>query len=522
MKNSFQIKAADVFVTCGDFTASVCRLRNTSAVSIDYKVGEVTTALAAGAASGAINVSNSTREVSVRRSDLNSSAVSVLIEWGLTADEAYELASSEVDPVAAADITDAGTAGIAVLQAGTPAQGRTALGAAKVEQLRSGRSMFSGVPVMSNVGWNTSAGPNTANSVRGNYLMGMRAELAAADIRFVFSNRQGPNESFTGGTIAGNRIAVSAGFKKKTGNYVIPLTFGGLKQVQIDPGGFVISDPIGMPISAGEIFQIRTHVQVASAGMVWPLTRQYASDGFNEAAEEGDDTLVDKSYSGTISGTKNYLFGPIATLSTAINSRGIVGLIGDSILQGVNDYFKRDGTNTVATRWGWARRIFGGYNPIHDMSILGDVITYLADPYGSARSAIMAKCDYVIIGEGTNDIASGMTLAQYQPNALAIATWFSAMGIKVYFGTIPPRTTSTDSWATLANQTVAASEAQRLAINEWLRTVPAPITGTLDVAAAVETSGKWNVGTTADGIHPNTGGYNAIATALESVRSQFA
>ena len=31
-------------------------------------------------------------------------------------------------PVAAADITDAGAAGIAVLQAGTPAHGRTALG----------------------------------------------------------------------------------------------------------------------------------------------------------------------------------------------------------------------------------------------------------------------------------------------------------------------------------------------------------------------------------------------------------
>lgn len=31
MNNSFQVKAADVFVTCGDFTASVCRLRNTSA-----------------------------------------------------------------------------------------------------------------------------------------------------------------------------------------------------------------------------------------------------------------------------------------------------------------------------------------------------------------------------------------------------------------------------------------------------------------------------------------------------------
>lgn len=155
------------------------------------------------------------------------------------------------------------------------------------------------------------------------------------------------------------------------------------------------------------------------------------------------------------------------------------------------------------------------------MAVLGDVITYLPDPYGSARSAIMAKCDYVIVGEGTNDIASGMTLAQYQPKALAIATWFSATGIKVYFGTIPPRTTSTDSWATLANQTVAASEAQRLAINEWLRTIPAPITGILDVAAAVETSGKWNVGTTADGIHPKAAGYDAIATALESVRSQF-
>lgn len=133
MNNAIQLKAADAFASAHGYSASVVRLRNTSDVSIDYSVsGGDAVELAAGA-SAVVDVAALTSEISVRRTDLSTTPVDVMLEFGLDPDEAYVFAvenapGSTSGPVAAADITDAGTAGIAVLQAETPEQGRTALG----------------------------------------------------------------------------------------------------------------------------------------------------------------------------------------------------------------------------------------------------------------------------------------------------------------------------------------------------------------------------------------------------------
>jgi len=131
MLNSTQLRVAKDYVTVHGYSAQVCRLHNTSSVSIDYSLnsGEAVTVAAGGYET--INVTSSTSEVRLKRTDGEDTAVDVIIEWGLTADEAYELASDEAyelasDPVSASDITDASATGISVLT-GTAAQGRTAL-----------------------------------------------------------------------------------------------------------------------------------------------------------------------------------------------------------------------------------------------------------------------------------------------------------------------------------------------------------------------------------------------------------
>jgi len=123
MLNSTQLRVAKDYVTVHGYSAQVCRLHNTSSVSIDYSLnsGEAVTVAAGGYET--INVRSSTSEVRLKRTDGTDTAVDVILEWGLTADEAYELAS---DPVSASDITDASATGISVLT-GTAAQGRTAL-----------------------------------------------------------------------------------------------------------------------------------------------------------------------------------------------------------------------------------------------------------------------------------------------------------------------------------------------------------------------------------------------------------
>ena len=93
MLNSIQAKAADSFVAFHGYSAAVCKLRNTSSVSIDYRVGGTVAALAAGA-SAVIDSTASTSEVEVRRADLSATPVSVMLDFGVTSDEAYELAAA--------------------------------------------------------------------------------------------------------------------------------------------------------------------------------------------------------------------------------------------------------------------------------------------------------------------------------------------------------------------------------------------------------------------------------------------
>lgn len=90
MNNAIQLKAADAFASAHGYSASVVRLRNTSDVSIDYSVsGGDAVKLAAGA-SAVVDVAALTSEIAVRRTDLSATPANVLLEFGLTADEAYE------------------------------------------------------------------------------------------------------------------------------------------------------------------------------------------------------------------------------------------------------------------------------------------------------------------------------------------------------------------------------------------------------------------------------------------------
>lgn len=107
MNNAIQLKAADAFASAHGYSASVVRLRNTSDVSIDYSVsGGDAVELAAGA-SAVVDVAALTSEISVRRTDLSTTPVNVMLEFGLDPDEAYVFA---VESVASADVSTHNTA----------------------------------------------------------------------------------------------------------------------------------------------------------------------------------------------------------------------------------------------------------------------------------------------------------------------------------------------------------------------------------------------------------------------------
>jgi hypothetical protein len=139
---------------------------------------------------------------------------------------------------------------------------------------------------------------------------------------------------------------------------------------------------------------------------------------------------------------------------------------------------------------------------------------------------------------GTNDLAVGATLAQMQAYLYNNLAKFSG-NPRINIFTLPPRPASTtDSWATTRNQTLASWEPVRVAYNNWLRTsaiadlqakginvvaisdiclgleynlnnTPMTLVNGYQISSGANSGGYWKPSTTADGIHPNNSGIDA-------------
>jgi lysophospholipase L1-like esterase len=317
------------------------------------------------------------------------------------------------------------------------------------------------------------------------------------------------------------------------------LTVGGQTRWTIKPGGQVSTDPLDVDIkaSAGS-FYVRTYVEVASGGK-FPLGR-FAYDGGdgvqNYTASPVDNTL---STSGAGMGTGVHGYSPVAVLGTfepGYNAP-IVALWGDSITLGTGD---------TDTTLGWAAR-----------ALLRDNIPYIKLARGAERAKnvgpdpkrrarrfpLTGGCTKAAIFYGTNDYnAGGDTAAVTEANLVAFWRASADRGMKALAATFTPRTTSTDAWATVGNQTPAAGGASRIAINDWIRdgapldaTTLAPVTvgapgiraghtshpllGWLEIADAVESarnSNVWKANLTYDGVHPTAAGHAAMAAAFNT------
>lgn len=86
----------------------------------------------------------------------------------------------------------------------------------------------------------------------------------------------------------------------------------------------------------------------------------------------------------------------------------------------------------------------------------------------SLRRGLAAYCSDVICQYGINDIrGGGSSLSTLQADVKAVYALFPDS--RIWQSTIEPGNTSTDNWATLANQAVASTSVVRAGFNDWLR-----------------------------------------------------
>lgn len=296
-------------------------------------------------------------------------------------------------------------------------------------------------------------------------------------------------------------------------------TFGGNDTATVNPGNHFASDRLRLPLNEGDIVAIRTYL--ASGTAYAPrATRSPSTGNIDQGGFTAGSDLTAPGSVAIPKSTGNY-YGPSALLGYPTNPKTTRTflLLGDSIAAPTGDggyYYTHD----YKVDGGFMMRAIRGRAGLINNAIPGDSVRAFLASGGFRRYENTSRATDAIIEYGTNDLgAGGATATQLEANLLDLATNIRSIGIaRAFLTTVIPRTTSTDGWATAANQTPTSSEAQRVAHNTWVRagcpidpstlapveagTVGAltvgqfghPITGFFDTADAVESSfnsGLW-------------------------------
>jgi lysophospholipase L1-like esterase len=358
-------------------------------------------------------------------------------------------------------------------------------------------------------------GPLSDASNEGTYLIQHPISADCKNIAFVYSNTGGSEND------GANTITIKASLKMAdTGT--LRLTFDGQPSITLQPGASVMTDPVACPVVKGSYVQSITFVSVVSGS--WPgnvsIWRNYTKEGFAAGLDKTDGSTSGYDFAAQLA------FGPNLVLGDTDLNRPVIGVHGDSISHGAGD----------ATNFGHFERAFSG---LHAFVLAGQggvqssgITTFYTAKH---RWTWMCGCTDIVNAYGRNDVGGGVSAATFASRCLTIWGLIDGLGARAWQATILPGTTSTDSWATLGNQTVLASEAVRVQVNDWVRGgakvdgsgvavfdgsgSPSPLlTGVLELADLYETarnSGKWkSPAYTADGIHPTTAAYTAAAPAV--------
>lgn len=278
------------------------------------------------------------------------------------------------------------------------------------------------------------------------------------------------------------------------------ITFGGSNDGAVISSFRLFSDSVVIPggIPEGAEFFVWTFARAASGF----IPRQDGSGvhiadpdngGAYTAALSG---LTDVCTSGTFTHTDDdHALGPCVILGTT--TKPSVLLLGDSRGYGADDTW--DGTphiGEVARSLGKAGIAYASFSaPSHAMS------KYTTDH--SREDDFWPYFTHQIIQLGTNDINAGASLATMQTRANAIKNYAGAPA-RTGIITVAPRSTSTDAWATVGNQTTAGNDAVRVTYNDWIRGAAAfwRKFEFSDVVESSRNSGLWKApGYTLDGVH---------------------
>lgn len=339
------------------------------------------------------------------------------------------------------------------------------------------------------------------------------ATEALSSIKFAFANF-----SLTGAREQGNGAAstITASVEYPAGTFT-QIKFAGSSSGSIPDADLIFSDFVTVSIPLGATFWVRSFIS-NTAGLSY---NTWQSTFFGEATTLSATSISDQTLGGTITNSGAFSFPPVAILGLTTNPS--VMIVGDSIALGLTAGDTEDSSNTATgfnAKVGIVARSMGNV-PFVNMARFGEQAAGWSGG-AAARAKLIQKSSHVFCEMGINDLHAGSSSATLITALQAIYA-LTGSWQKVYQNTLTPFSSSTDAFATLANQTTDVSNAARVAFNTSLRT--GGVTGqnfkgfveTADVLESSRNSGLWIVTPsppyTTDGIHPDVAGYAVVAAA---------
>jgi hypothetical protein len=320
----------------------------------------------------------------------------------------------------------------------------------------------------------------------------------------------------------GNAATVKASIEYPLG-VCTPFLFSGSATGSVPNSDVLVSDALSISAPVGATAWYREWRQSAGGIVLNGLvngTQAIPGNPMGDATKVGTSGVADQTTScDTITDSGGGLFHPPLALIDA-TTKPSVCILGDSVADGAGS-----GPNRVGDSGAIMRSIGPAFSYIN---IANDSSTAAVfNTNANTVKKVFAYCSHLVV-EWVNDINNGATLGQFETSLNTVYSTFSAYPknpstATIFQTTNTPHTTSTDSWATTANQTVTATESVRVAFNDALRAGSfGPNGGMFDLDSALETaldSGLWKAGTsfpqcgapgywTTEGVHP----YDCAAT----------
>lgn len=257
----------------------------------------------------------------------------------------------------------------------------------------------------------------------------------------------------------------------------------------------LISDEITLstPIPMGATFWIRNY-RVGS-GTNFP----YSVDGLNwlfsstgERCDVGSTARTDKTMGGTITNNafNNQIYRPTAIIGKT--SKPTIFIMGDSRSRISDGGGSRDvNFDTRGLVGELERAVYRKNYGFINCSVSGDSYFNIttANAY-TKRAALAQYCTHVLDNYGINDLGTSASISTSTLNSY-IGTMRTVIGNtkKYYKCTLTPRSTSTDTWVTVGNQTAVTSTTSRLQWNNALRNgTLSNVDGFVEIADLTESS----------------------------------